>query len=341
MNGYKNNSQTNRTDLLEGGSEMRKRELLVKSREAMLAAVQLYNNPLISFKSENFIILSIIAWTYLLHCHYANKGVDYRYWHTEGNKKRYDKTKHDAYKHWELERCINDKKSPLDADTSENLKFLIGLRHEIEHQMTQNIDDSISAKIQACSINYNYYLKELFGKEYGIDNQLGLAIQFSPISPTQKEQLFNSEKASKNISTFISTFEEHLNDETAMSPRYAYRVLFTRPNAKRKGQADQVVEFISDGTEGSESLNKTYMLIKETEKKKYLSREVVDVMKEKGYTWFSVAAMTHYWKDILKNRDDYGLFITKQQWMWYENWLPVVEKYCSEETKKRETQHKT
>lgn len=120
-----------------------------------------------------------------------------------------------------------------------------------------------------------------------------------------------------------------------MSPRYAYRVLFTRLNAKRKGQADQVVEFISDGTEGSESLNKTYMLIKETEKKKYLSREVVDVMKEKGYTWFSVTAMTHYWKNVLKSRDNYGLFITKQQWMWYENWLPVVEKYCAEETKKR------
>ena len=35
-------------------------ELLTKSREAMLAAVQIFNNPNIQFKSESFIVLSII-----------------------------------------------------------------------------------------------------------------------------------------------------------------------------------------------------------------------------------------------------------------------------------------
>lgn len=153
---------------------MKKKELIEKSREAMLAAVQSYNNPQITFKSENFIVLAIISWTYLLHCYYANQGIDYRYFHYKGKKKIYDKTTYGAYKHWELERCLNDKKSPLDIETTKNLKFLIGLRHEIEHQMTQNIDDTISAKIQACSINYNYYLKDFFGTEYGIDNQLGI-----------------------------------------------------------------------------------------------------------------------------------------------------------------------
>jgi len=314
---------------------MKKRELLIKSREAMLSAVQIYNNPLISFKSENFIILSIISWTYLLHCYYSNNGVDYRYWHNQGCSKRFDKTKHGAYKHWELERCINDKKSPLDDETAENLRFLIGLRHEIEHQMTQNIDDSVSAKVQACSINYNHYLKKLFGNEYGIDGQLGLAIQFSPINPEQKEQLFNSEKVADNVCSFISEFEERLTDDVAMSSRYAYRVLFTRLNARRKGQADQVVEFVAEGTEGSDSLNKTYMLIKETEKKKYLSKDVVGLMVGKGYAWFTVGAMTNYWKNVLKGRDGFGLYITKSQWMWYQNWIPVIEKYCKEESKRK------
>lgn len=43
---------------------MKKTELLIKSREAMMSAVQLYNNPQITFKSETFITLAIIAWTY-------------------------------------------------------------------------------------------------------------------------------------------------------------------------------------------------------------------------------------------------------------------------------------
>lgn len=40
-------------------------DLIQKAREAMLAAVQLYNNPLVSFKTESFIALSQIAWIYL------------------------------------------------------------------------------------------------------------------------------------------------------------------------------------------------------------------------------------------------------------------------------------
>jgi len=57
----------------------------------MMAAVQLYNNPQITFKTETFITLSIIAWTYLLHAYYANKKIDYRYFHMNGKKKIYDR----------------------------------------------------------------------------------------------------------------------------------------------------------------------------------------------------------------------------------------------------------
>jgi len=312
---------------------MKKRELIIKSREAMLAAVQVYNNPHITFKSENFISLSIIAWTYLLHCYYANNSINYKYFHMVGRKKVYDRTKHGAYKHWELERCLNEKKSPIDKETAENLRFLIGLRHEIEHQMTQNIDCTVSAKIQACSINYNFYIKELFGAEFAVDGQLGLAIQFSPIQPMQKE-LLQSDKVATNIEHFICSFEEVLSEEDILNPRYAYRVLFTRLNANRKGQADQIVEFLPEDTPGAENLNKAYMLIKETEKKKYLSSEIVELMHEKGYKWFSTGKMTHLWKNELDSREQFGVYITKSQWMWYQNWLPIVEKLCKKENER-------
>lgn len=50
-----------------------KRELLKKSREAALAAVQIFNNPNISFKSESYVVLMIIAWTYLLHAYFRDQ----------------------------------------------------------------------------------------------------------------------------------------------------------------------------------------------------------------------------------------------------------------------------
>ena len=118
-----------------------KSELLTKSREAMLCAVQIFNNPNIVFKSESFIVLSIIAWTYLLHSYYRSQKIDYRYFEKKGERKKFDKTKRGSYKYWELERCLNDSDCPIERVPKANLKFLIGLRHEIEHQMTTRLDD--------------------------------------------------------------------------------------------------------------------------------------------------------------------------------------------------------
>ena len=49
-----------------------KTELVKKAREAMLAAVQLYNNPQVTFKAESFITLAIIGWTYTIGFPFTN-----------------------------------------------------------------------------------------------------------------------------------------------------------------------------------------------------------------------------------------------------------------------------
>jgi hypothetical protein len=96
-----------------------------------------------------------------------------------GPKRRvFEKTKHHAFKYWELERCLNDADCPIDRDTANNLRLLITLRHEIEHQMTRSLDNFLSGRYQACALNYNEYLKKLFGQKYGMDAVLTYSIQF-------------------------------------------------------------------------------------------------------------------------------------------------------------------
>lgn len=102
-------------------------ELLKKSREAALAAVQVFNNPAITFKSEIFVVMMVISWTYLLHAHFRKQGIEYRYFKVTGTRKRFDRTSKGAFKYWELERCLNDRASPVDKATANNLRFLIGL----------------------------------------------------------------------------------------------------------------------------------------------------------------------------------------------------------------------
>ena len=149
-----------------------RRELVIKSREAALTVIRVFNDPQVNFKSETFIVLMMITWTYLLHAYYRANQVEYRYYKQGPKRRIFDRTNHGAYKYWELERCLNESLCPLDRDTANNLRFLLGLRHEIEHQMTKSLDAYLSGRYQACALNYNQYLKSLFGKQLGIDHQL-------------------------------------------------------------------------------------------------------------------------------------------------------------------------
>ena len=58
---------------------------------------------------------------------------------------------------------------PVEEIVKKNLRFLIGVRNEIEHQMTTRIDHQFSAKFQASAVNFNRYIKKLFGHKYSLD----------------------------------------------------------------------------------------------------------------------------------------------------------------------------
>lgn len=308
-----------------------KEELLTKSREAILCAVQIFNNPNIVFKSESFIVLVNISWTYFLHAYYREKGIDIRYFKQGAKTKRYDKTARGAFKCWELERCLNDDECPIDSVPKSNLKFLIGLRHEIEHQMTTRIDDYLSARFQACCLNYNYYVKTLFGKEYGIDKYLSFSLQFSSISDEHGKQLNEFTDLPKSIASYINDFDESISEEDYNNPQYSYRVLYVPKTANTKGQADKVIEFIKADSPEAQGLNREYVLIKDREKQKHLPKEIIEKVKANGFKNFSMHQHTQLWKKLDARNEAKGFGVqVVNTWYWYDNWIKEVEKYCND-----------
>ncbi len=306
-------------------------ELVAKSREAALAAVQIFNSPLITFKSEIFIVLMNIAWTYLLHAHYRKRGVEYRYYQRSTKRRVFDKTKSGAHKHWELERCLSNEQSPIDKDTANNLRFLIGIRHEIEHRMTSRIDSFLSAKFQACCLNYNEYVKKLFDDQHGIDKHLAFSLQFSSISREQAEGLPSPDKMPSRIKAFVDGFEAELSKEEFDSPRFAYRVLFVAKTANRKGQADQVIEFVKADSPLAQDVNKAYAVIKEIERPKHLPKGIVEMMKKEGFVYFTVASHTNLWKQLDAKNPAKGFGVAVQKmWYWYDNWVEQARQHCHE-----------
>ena len=227
-----------------------------------------------------FIVLMNIAWTYMLHAYYRKHDVEYRYFKQNGKVRRFDRTTKGAFKYWELERCLNEEACPIDRDAANNLRFLIGVRHEIEHQMTMRIDASFSAKFQACCLNYNDHIKRLFGEEHAIDKHLAFSLQFSSISKEHAAQLEDQAFLPAHIQAFVEGFEAALSEEEFNSPKFAYRVLFVAKTANRKGQADEVIEFVKADSELAKKVNQKYALIKETERRKLRPKTIVDAMKK-------------------------------------------------------------
>ncbi len=307
-----------------------KLELINKSKEAALTAIKVFNDPLIKFKSESFIVLMIIAWTYLLHAFYRSKGIEYRYFEQGRVRRKFDRTKHGAYKYWELERCLNDDKCPVDRDTRNNLRFLIDLRHEIEHQMTISLDNYLSGRYQACIMNFNYYLKNLFGEHHGLDNHLTYSLQFLKITEEQILGVETEADIPERLRSYITKFDQSLTQEEFENPKYSYRLIFVRKLVNRPGQADRVVEFVPPNSDLEKEILNVYK--RDVERKKYLAKHVVSEVQKAGFKKFRTnPEHVQMWKaeDAKNPAKGYGVDVCGT-WFWYESWVKRVIELCEQ-----------
>lgn len=302
--------------------------LLAKSKEAALNGVATFNNPLTTFKSETFIVLTVISWMYLLHAYYRREAIDYRYFDTSPTgRKKYHRTKYGSNKFWELERYLNDDACPLESATRANLRFLIGLRHEIEHQVCLGLDDQMAGRYLAACLNYEAAITTLFGPEHSVGDRLSLTLQFRDLFRPVNAEAPAALPAS--VAKYVQKFDSGISDEDFKSQAYAVRLLFTQRTANRRGQADRVLEFVPPDGALAEAIEKEYWVLKGVEKPKYLAKQVVTLMHELGYPRFTLFAHTRLWKqqDARNPDKSFGIQLGVN-WFWYENWVNAVKVEC-------------
>jgi hypothetical protein len=95
-------------------------ERLIRAREAMIVAVQIFNSPILKFKTEVFAVLAHIAWTYLMHEYYLRHKV---------------KITGDDGRSLLLSQMLRRKDFPLSAGIKRNLEALAIIRNEVEHNV--------------------------------------------------------------------------------------------------------------------------------------------------------------------------------------------------------------
>ena len=306
----------------ETGLSLRGDELLIKAREAMIAAVHIFNSAGLTFRTELFIVTAIIAWTYLLHSRFKDKGIDFRYDR---------KTPQGVRKHWDLKRCLNYLPCPVPPGVKNNLEFLLELRHEIEHRSTSRVDDAVGAKLQSCCINFNNAIKEFFGPQHGLEKRLSIALQFVSFGIGQKDMLKKLSDVPANVSTFISGFENGLTEEQLADPAYRFRVAFVPITGNHASSVDQAIEFVEPGSEEARTISE--IVLKTINKPRHTATRVVDHVKGKGYPKFSMYHHTNLWKQLDARNPAKGYGCKgdyKNTWVWFDNWISRVIEHCQE-----------
>lgn len=234
--------------------------------DSALLAVEIYNKPRASFRTQAYVSLMIMAWTRLLHA-YFNHSIGDKYYYKKKGSTRYETVDGDR-KTWELKTCIA-KYGKLSESTKANLELFIKLRNKIEHRNIEKreIDILIFGECQSLLFNFEQTLIELFGEEYAISENLVYSLQFSALR--KKEQTASSKRALSadfsDIKRFVDNYRSSLSHKIFDSQEYSIK-LIQIPKIANTNRNDLAIEFVrwdSLNQEDKESYKKLDAIVKD------------------------------------------------------------------------------
>jgi hypothetical protein len=201
-------------------------ERLVRAREAMLLAVQLFNTPRIAFKAGVFSMLANVAWTYLLHEFYEAKGV------TIINNGGYSLL---------LSQMIGRDDCPLSKACKQNLAALKEIRDVVEHRTIGPFDLKWLPLFQSTCLNFEHALTELFGKRLTLGRELGFSLQFAKLTVDEIATLQGFELP-EHLAALDANLAAKLTQGDADNLEYQFKVIYTLTSASKAKAHFQFVQ---------------------------------------------------------------------------------------------------
>jgi len=257
------------------GLPVQVKELLTKSRESALLAVELYNKPAVIFKTGAYISLMIIAWTALFHAYYLKKRI--KPYFRKGRRfeniiEKVGNKEIKEYKWWDLSKCIKEYFKGNNPPERKNLEFFIPLRNMIEHRNLPELDISIFGECQSLVSNFDDFLEIEFGKNYMLSQNLSHTLQFSffdkNILEYKRSEL--EKKNLKQIVNFIKAYRSSLSTNIFQSDKYQYKVVLIKV-ANHSGRNALPLKFVNYNDLSEEDKHKLHetgiVLTKEKEVK--------------------------------------------------------------------------
>jgi hypothetical protein len=186
-------------------------ERLIRAREAMILAVQVFNSPAMRFKTEVFTMLANVAWTYLMHEHYERVCV--KIVGRDGRSLL-------------LSQIVDRHDCPLSKGMKDNLRSLKILRDDVEHKLLGRGDSKWLGLFQACCLNFDKAMCELFGERLTLSHELAFALQFAKVNFEQVTTL-NRYEIPGEIEAVDARLREGMSDAQIADLEYQFRVVYT------------------------------------------------------------------------------------------------------------------
>lgn len=203
---------------LEGQIKMQKiiDQLLIKSQEAFILAVEIYNKPTIRYRVEGFAFFMCNAWELMLKAHLIK---------TKGEASIYYRDNQDRTISLEncIEKVFTNNKDPLRM----NLEKIIELRNTSTHFITEEYEMIYVPLFQSCIFNFN----EKMQKFHGIDvtdlislNFLNLVVKENALDENEIKAKYSNEIAEKllGLNDKISKISHESNSNFAIRIEHHY-----------------------------------------------------------------------------------------------------------------------
>ena len=278
------------------------RQLLNKSENAFLLALEIYNKPTVEYRLESFCILFINAWELLLKAKIIEDTKNSKSIFIKGSRLRETIGFSEA-----LGRVFTDINSPV----RKNLEDINELRNTSTHLIIPEYEAIYAGLFQQGVLNYVSYLKNWFDRDIQITPRL-LTIAFE-YQPTDVKKITIKDKYNKMLATvFLERQESILNTIKQFPKGYSIPIDSKLALVKNPKNADITLSLGKKADKEAllvhvpKDHDKThpYLLGKG---KKPKEETVLFILKEKGFDLnsFDLQAINYYEKINEETRPDF------------------------------------
>jgi hypothetical protein len=192
-----------------------------------------------------------------------------------------------------LSQMLRREDCPLSAGIKRNLEAMAIIRNEVEHNILGRGDLTFLPIFQACCLNFDKIISELFGAALSLQGELAFSLQFAKMSI---EQLSGLQKYGipDHIQALDARLQAGLSEEELTDLEYQFRVVYTLDSASKSRSHIQFVQ--PESAEGKEISNILVKYKTADDLYPYKPNAVVKMVSERSRQRFTSHNHTQAWR---------------------------------------------